>query len=80
MKFDSKLWRISEVNKKFDVCATYPEYLIVPKSISDEQLKKIAAFRSSKRFPTVMWRSKRNGAPACLRRSSKSRRQTATLR
>lgn len=57
MKFDqTRLWRISEVNKKFDVCSTYPEYVIVPKSISDEQLKKISAFRSSKRFPSVVWR------------------------
>jgi len=63
MKFDqTRLWRISEVNKKFDVCSTYPEYVIVPKSISDEQLKKISAFRSSKRFPSVVWRSKKNGA------------------
>ena len=68
MKFDSKIWRISDVNKKFELCPTYPEQVIVPKSITDEQLKKIACFRSSKRFPVVVWRSKINGA--VLARSS----------
>ena len=68
MKFDSKIWRISDVNKKFELCPTYPEQIIVPKSITDEQLKKIACFRSSKRFPVVVWRSKINGA--VLARSS----------
>lgn len=68
MKFDSKLWRLSEVNKKFELCGSYPESLIVPKSITDDQLRKIACFRSSKRFPTVTWRSRKNGA--VLARSS----------
>ncbi|CAF1036361.1 unnamed protein product [Brachionus calyciflorus] len=68
MKFDSKHWRLSEVNKKFELCPSYPDFLIVPKSISDEQLRKVACFRSSKRFPAVTWRSKKNGA--VLARSS----------
>lgn len=68
MKFDTKLWRLSEVNKKFELCPSYPESLIVPKCITDEQLRKIACFRSSKRFPTVTWRSRKNGA--VLARSS----------
>lgn len=36
--------------------------------MSEDQLKKIASFRSSKRFPAVVWRSKSNGA--VLARSS----------
>jgi myotubularin-related protein 3/4 len=36
--------------------------------MTDEQLKKIASFRSSKRFPAVVWRSKTTGA--VLARSS----------
>ncbi len=42
--------------------------MIVPKCTSDDQIKKIASFRSSKRFPAVVWRSKTNGA--VLARSS----------
>lgn len=68
MKFDEKLWRLTDVNKKFKLCASYPETLIVPKTITDDQIRKIADFRSSQRFPTVTWRSKKNGA--VLARSS----------
>ena len=56
MKFNPKLWRMTDSNKKFELCPTYPESVIVPKCITDEQLKKIACFRSSKRFPVVVWR------------------------
>ena len=68
MKFDPKIWRLSEVNKKYELCSTYPETVIVPRCINDEQLKKIACFRSSKRFPAVVWRSRKTGA--VLARSS----------
>ena len=62
MKFDDKTWRLSEVNKKFELCPTYPDTVIIPSCMTEEQMKKIASFRSSKRFPTVVWRSKVNGA------------------
>jgi len=68
MNFNAKMWRLSEVNKNFELCPTYPETVIVPACITDDQLKKIACFRSSKRFPAVVWRSKSNGA--VLARSS----------
>jgi hypothetical protein len=61
MKFNPKTWRLSDANKKFELCPTYPETFIIPNCMSDEQMKKIASFRSSKRFPTVVWRH-RNGA------------------
>src|SRR5699024_4248144 len=38
-------WRLSSVNKNFKVCPTYPETVIVPKSISDECIAAIAQFR-----------------------------------
>jgi hypothetical protein len=68
MEFSTKQWRLSDANKKFELCPSYPETVIVPKCITDEQLRKIANFRSSKRFPTVVWRSRVNGA--CIARSS----------
>ena len=68
MKFDPNIWCLSDANKKFELCPTYPEVFIIPNCITDDQIKKIASFRSSKRFPTVVWRSKTNGA--VLARSS----------
>ena len=34
-------FRISFANKSFALCSSYPEAAIVPKSISDEDLKKV---------------------------------------
>ncbi|CAF0826454.1 unnamed protein product [Adineta steineri] len=48
-------WRISDVNKNFAICETYPERLVVPKSITDEYLKRSAQFRSHGRFPLLCY-------------------------
>lgn len=52
-------WRISSVNKNFEVCSSYPETVIVPKSITDECLKAIAQFRCLGRFPVLSYCHKR---------------------
>ncbi|XP_045171881.1 myotubularin-related protein 4-like isoform X2 [Mercenaria mercenaria] len=63
MKFDLKAaWRYTEINKVFGLCSSYPSEHIVPKDISDENLKKVAGFRALQRFPSVVWRNCRNGA------------------
>jgi myotubularin-related protein 3/4 len=61
MEFDEKLWRISASNNNHKLCPTYPESVIVPLQITDEQIQKVAAFRTSRRFPTVVWHNKHNG-------------------
>lgn len=61
-------WRISHVNKDYSVCPTYPQIVIVPKSIDDETLKIIAAFRQFGRFPVLSYYHKENKA-ALLRTS-----------
>ena len=43
---NSNAWRISEANINYEICDTYPRYLVVPKRISDEQLAAAAQFRS----------------------------------
>ncbi|XP_063963079.1 myotubularin-related protein 4-like isoform X1 [Lytechinus pictus] len=60
--FDLKrAWRIFD-NSDFKYCTTYPTQHIVPKEIEDDTMKKSANFRTSKRFPSVVWRHKGNGA------------------
>ncbi|KAJ6222771.1 hypothetical protein RDWZM_001316 [Blomia tropicalis] len=48
-------WRISNVNKNFEVCPSYPELVIVPKSMSDDCLIAIAQFRCLGRFPVLSY-------------------------
>lgn len=54
-------WRLSYINKDFSVCPSYPPVVIVPKSIDDEALKKVAAFRHGGRFPVLSYYHKKNG-------------------
>jgi type II secretory pathway pseudopilin PulG/rhodanese-related sulfurtransferase len=51
----SPFWRISDVNANYQICETYPKYLVVPACISDEQLRSCAQFRSKGRIPALTW-------------------------
>lgn len=46
-------FRITSVNKGFNVCQTYPEKVIVPKGIGDDYLRIAATFRDGGRFPVL---------------------------
>ncbi|XP_057378844.1 myotubularin-related protein 4-like isoform X3 [Daphnia carinata] len=59
---DTVTWRISSANSDFKLSPSYPTHLLVPTSISDDMLEAVAAFRSARRLPAVVWRHKRNGA------------------
>ena len=55
-------WRLTEANKDFQLCTTYPTKFIVPRGISDEALKRIASFRSKGRIPAIVYRHPSNNA------------------
>lgn len=48
-------WRISHANKGYALCPTYPEMVIVPKAITDENLIKVAQYRCLGRFPVLSY-------------------------
>uniref|UniRef100_A0A3B5LUW6 Myotubularin related protein 3 n=1 Tax=Xiphophorus couchianus TaxID=32473 RepID=A0A3B5LUW6_9TELE len=61
MGFDTQnAWRISDINSK--LCPSYPQQLLVPAWITDKELENVAAFRSWKRFPAVVYRHQSTGA------------------
>ncbi|XP_062814863.1 myotubularin-related protein 3-like [Anolis carolinensis] len=63
MGFDrNHAWRVSNINEKYRLCSSYPQELIVPAWISDKELESVAAFRSWKRIPAVVYRHQSNGA------------------
>ena len=61
MAFDNNIWRISDINKEFKLCSSYPRYLVVPKDVVDKDLESVANFRYSRRIPTIVWRHRKNG-------------------
>lgn len=48
---DMQEWRFTDINKNYDLCDTYPKRLVVPKSVSDDDLREVAEFRSKNRIP-----------------------------
>ncbi|XP_065107130.1 phosphatidylinositol-3,5-bisphosphate 3-phosphatase MTMR3 isoform X1 [Paramisgurnus dabryanus] len=55
-------WRISNINNNYRLCASYPEQILVPAAVTDQQLENVAAFRSWKRIPAVVYRHRSSGA------------------
>ncbi|XP_074863506.1 phosphatidylinositol-3-phosphate phosphatase MTMR1 isoform X4 [Carettochelys insculpta] len=48
-------WKISKINSTYELCDTYPAVLVVPTSVKDEDLSKVAAFRAKGRIPVLSW-------------------------
>lgn len=57
----SSSWRASSINSNFKFCDTYPQTLIVPKTISDNVLIHASRFRSKNRIPALSYYNKTNG-------------------
>ncbi|XP_072104001.1 myotubularin-related protein 3 isoform X2 [Mobula birostris] len=63
MCFDMKnAWRITNINDKYKLCASYPQQLLVPAWLTDKELESVGNFRSWKRIPSVVYRHQGNGA------------------
>ncbi|XP_059932598.1 myotubularin isoform X2 [Gadus macrocephalus] len=55
-------WRITFINKNYELCDTYPTILAVPYRASEEDLRRVAAFRSRGRIPVLSWIQRDNQA------------------
>ncbi|KAI4892368.1 hypothetical protein NFI96_023304 [Prochilodus magdalenae] len=48
-------WTISKINSSYEVCDTYPALLVIPTSIKEDELKRVASFRAKHRIPVLSW-------------------------
>jgi hypothetical protein len=60
-----------QVMMDHNICETYPFLVYTHKSIADEEIEKVANFRSKKRFPALVWLSDSN--KSSLWRSSQAK-------
>ncbi|KAL8002802.1 putative C2 domain, FYVE zinc finger, protein-tyrosine phosphatase, catalytic, Myotubularin family [Plasmopara halstedii] len=58
-------WRKCELNEQYQLCPTYPSFLLVPECLDDNTIKAAASFRSKCRLPVLTWIHPRTGAPLC---------------
>uniref|UniRef100_A0A665ULG2 Myotubularin n=1 Tax=Echeneis naucrates TaxID=173247 RepID=A0A665ULG2_ECHNA len=55
-------WRITFINKNYELCDTYPTVLAVPFKSKEEDLRRVATFRSRGRIPVLSWIHRENQA------------------
>ncbi|CAG5114831.1 unnamed protein product [Candidula unifasciata] len=55
MGVPNESWRITKVNENYQLCDSYPAVLAVPKQATDQDLQKVAEFRSRQRLPALSW-------------------------
>lgn len=55
-------WRFTFINKSYELCDTYPTVLAVPYKSKEEDLRRVAAFRSRGRIPVLSWIHRENQA------------------
>ncbi|MES1922102.1 Carrier protein, mitochondrial, partial [Bonamia ostreae] len=51
----SSEWRVSNANKKFSLCDTYPQIIIVPAELNSKEIITIAKKRSKNRLPVLTY-------------------------
>ena len=59
-------WCITDLNKDFSLCETYPTVLGVPVSTSEDDLRTVAQFRSKGRIPVSQKKKKKKILPEIL--------------
>mmetsp|Transcript_74424 Transcript_74424/g.150480 ORF Transcript_74424/g.150480 Transcript_74424/m.150480 type:complete len:752 (-) Transcript_74424:51-2306(-) len=48
-------WRVSDLNKEYKLCSSYPAFIVLPRRMPDQALRDVAAFRKRGRLPAMSW-------------------------
>ncbi|PRP86422.1 myotubularin-related protein 2 [Planoprotostelium fungivorum] len=66
-------WKFTNANCEYRLCKTYPEQLVIPSSVTIEDVKKVANFRSLGRIPALTWRHPNKALNSVIVRCSQPR-------
>lgn len=59
------LWNISRLNDSHELCSTYPDVLVFPSALSNEEVKDASFTRSKERLPSLVWTHPLTRTPLC---------------
>ncbi|OCT67441.1 myotubularin-related protein 8 [Xenopus laevis] len=65
MGIPNEFWTLTDLNKDYKVCSTYPTCLVVPKEATEATILGSSKFRSRGRFPVLSYYFKDNNAVIC---------------
>ncbi|KAM6909476.1 phosphatidylinositol-3,5-bisphosphate 3-phosphatase MTMR2-like [Xenentodon cancila] len=48
-------WTFSKMNGAYELCDTYPSLLVIPTNVTEDNIRRVAAFRAKHRIPVLSW-------------------------
>lgn len=54
--------RETHLNANYELCGSYPSVLVVPASVTDDEIIAVSQFRSEQRVPVLCWGRQRDSA------------------
>lgn len=54
--------RATRLNSNYTLCGSYPSVLVVPASVTDDEIRAVSLFRSEQRLPVLCWGRQRDSA------------------
>ncbi|KAG8438338.1 hypothetical protein GDO86_008863 [Hymenochirus boettgeri] len=61
-RFKSEHFKVTALNRMYSLCRSYPGLLVVPQSVQDGSLQKVARCYRHNRFPVVSWKNSKTNA------------------
>uniref|UniRef100_A0A5S6L8J3 Eukaryotic translation initiation factor 3 subunit M n=1 Tax=Xenopus tropicalis TaxID=8364 RepID=A0A5S6L8J3_XENTR len=61
-RFKSEHFRVTALNRMYSLCRSYPGLLVVPQSVQDSSLQKVARCYRHNRLPIVSWKNSKTNA------------------
>ncbi|XP_039706180.1 phosphatidylinositol-3,5-bisphosphate 3-phosphatase MTMR8 isoform X3 [Pteropus medius] len=65
MGIPNRYWTITDANRNYEICSTYPPAVVVPKSVTLGTVVGSSKFRSKERMPVLSYLYKENNAAIC---------------
>ncbi|XP_060263402.1 myotubularin-related protein 8 isoform X2 [Ovis aries] len=65
MGIPNRYWTITDANRNYELCSTYPPEIVVPKSVTLGTVVGSSKFRSKERVPVLSYFYKENNAAIC---------------
>nr|XP_011731194.1 myotubularin-related protein 8 isoform X3 [Macaca nemestrina] len=65
MGIPNRYWTITDANRNYEICSTYPPEIVVPKSVTLGTVVGSSKFRSKERVPVLCYLYKENNAAIC---------------
>jgi hypothetical protein len=65
LRIQDSNWILSDMNRSYGLCSTYPQCVVVPGILTDTDVYECSMHRSRERIPSLVWLHPTSKAPLC---------------